>query len=107
MMRMLIVGAILTAAACGSSGGGATGDDVTGDDGPPGDAPPPPPPKRVRFIAIGDAGKGNADQRKVAIAMRDVCAAKGCDFVLMLGDNIYDTGVDSTTDSDWQLKFEM
>ncbi len=108
MMRILIVGAILTAAACGGAGGGATGDDVPGgDDAPPADATPPPPPKRVRFIALGDAGKGNADQRKVAIAMRDVCAAKGCDFVLMLGDNIYDAGVDSTTDPDWQLKFEM
>lgn len=61
----------------------------------------------MRFIAVGDTGKGNADQRKVAIAMRDVCAAKGCDFVLMLGDNIYDAGVDSTTDPQWQTKFEQ
>ncbi|HLL25920.1 MAG TPA: metallophosphoesterase [Kofleriaceae bacterium] len=105
MIRMLLAGAIF-AAACGTPGG-ATGDDG-GDDAPPTpDAPPPPPPKRVRFIAIGDTGKGNVDQRKVAIAMRDLCAAKGCDFVLMLGDNIYEAGVDSTTDPNWQLKFEM
>ena len=106
MKRMMIVGAIFTAA-CGASGGGSSGDDVpVGDDAPPGDASPMPT-KRVRFVALGDAGKGNADQRKVAVAMRDVCAAKGCDFALMLGDNIYDAGVTSTTDSQWQLKFEQ
>ncbi len=105
MMRPLIVGAILLAA-CGA-GGKPAGDDVTGgDDAPvPGDGPAAV--KRVRFVAMGDTGKGNADQRKVAIAIRDLCAAKGCDFVLMLGDNIYDAGVDTTTDPQWQSKFEV
>jgi len=91
--------------ACGSSspaGGDPPGDD---DDVPPADAAPQPV-KRARFIAVGDAGKGNTTQRDVAVAMRDVCAAKGCDFVLMLGDNIYDAGVDSVTDPQWQTKFE-
>jgi tartrate-resistant acid phosphatase type 5 len=107
MMKRIIVGAIF-AAACSSGGnGGPSGDDVGGDDAPPTPDAPPEPPKRVRFIALGDAGKGNADQRKVAIAMRDVCAAKGCDFVVMLGDNIYDAGVDSVTDPQWQQKFEQ
>ncbi len=69
------------------------------------DAPPPPEP--VRFIVIGDAGKGNADQRRVAMAIRDLCQQKGCDFVLMLGDNIYDAGVESVTDPQWQTKFEQ
>lgn len=63
--------------------------------------------KRTRFVAIGDAGKGNAAQRQVAIAIRDLCAVKGCDFVLMLGDNIYDAGAASVTDSQWQTKFEQ
>ena len=58
-------------------------------------------------MALGDAGKGNTAQRDVAIAMRDVCAAKGCDFALLLGDNIYDAGVDSVTDAQWQTKFEL
>jgi hypothetical protein len=109
MMRTAIA-TLWFAAACSNAGGGSSGggDDTGGGD----DAPPPgdatqPPAKRVRFIAIGDTGKGNADQRKVAIAMRDLCAAKGCDFVLMLGDNIYDAGVESTTDAQWQSKFEM
>lgn len=106
-MKGIILSALVLAACSntGSNGNELSGDDAGGgDDAPPPDAPPP---KRVRFIAIGDTGKGNADQRKVAIAMRDLCAAKGCDFVLMLGDNIYDTGVASTTDPQWQAKFEQ
>jgi tartrate-resistant acid phosphatase type 5 len=104
---------VLAAAACSSasSGGGGGGDDSGGGGGGGGGGDGTPDatvaPKRVRFIAIGDTGKGNADQRKVAIAMRDLCAQKGCDFVLMLGDNIYDTGVASTTDPQWQTKFEQ
>ena len=108
-MRILpaAVVAALCAAACANSGRDGGGDDNGGgdDDDVAGDAPPPPPP--VRFIAMGDTGKGNADQRRVAVAIRDLCAARGCDFVLMLGDNIYDSGVDSTTDSQWQTKFEQ
>lgn len=105
-MRVIVWSALVLAACsnAGSKGNEFSGDDTTGDAGLPPDAPPP---KRVRFIAVGDTGKGNADQRKVAIAMRDVCAAKGCDFVLMLGDNIYDTGVSSVTDPQWQTKFEQ
>jgi len=104
MMRGIIFVAL---AACSTAGGGKTGDDVGGDDvQPPGDAPMPVN-KRVRFIAMGDTGKGNADQRKVAVAIRDLCAAKGCDFVLLLGDNIYDAGVATTTDPQWQQKFDV
>lgn len=52
----------------------------------------------VRFVAIGDAGKGNAEQKQVADAIQAKCAASGCDFVQLLGDNIYDSGVASVTD---------
>ncbi|MGN6110069.1 MAG: metallophosphoesterase [Kofleriaceae bacterium] len=106
-MKILAGVFAIVVAACGApNSGGPSGDDGGGDD-VPADAPPPPPAKRVRFIAIGDTGKGNAAQRKVAVAMRDLCAVRGCDFVLMLGDNIYDAGVDSVTDSQWQTKFEQ
>jgi tartrate-resistant acid phosphatase type 5 len=71
------------------------------------DAAPPPPPPRVRFIAVGDAGKGNDGQRKVAAAMREVCAERGCDFIVMLGDNIYERGVTGADDTAWQDKFEQ
>jgi hypothetical protein len=96
----------LAMGACGGAPSGG-GDDTPGDDDvPPGGDAPPAPAKRVKFIALGDAGKGNEDQRRVAVAMRELCAQRGCDFVLMLGDNIYDAGVDSVTDSQWQTKFE-
>lgn len=56
---------------------------------------------------MGDTGKGNQGQYDVADAIAQKCAIDGCDFVQLLGDNIYDSGVTSTTDSDWQDKFEM
>lgn len=99
---------LVLVAACANSGGGGNGDGSGSDAGqdPIPDAPEPPP-KRARFAVIGDAGKGNTAQRAVAVAMRDVCAQKGCDFVLLLGDNIYDAGVESVTDTQWQTKFEQ
>ena len=111
-MRIFHVGVLaigLFSAACANSGtdngGGDDGSDGgsgsgSGSDDVPVDKP-------VKFIAMGDTGKGNADQRRVAMAIRDLCAARGCDFVLMLGDNIYDAGVESTTDPQWQSKFEQ
>lgn len=60
----------------------------------------------VQFIAIGDAGTGKDGQYKVAQAMKTVCADQGCDFAIGLGDNIYESGVKSTDDEQWQTKFE-
>ena len=64
-------------------------------------------PRGVRFAAIGDTGKGNTGQKQVADAIARKCAASGCDFVQLLGDNIYDSGVTSVTDPQWQTKFEI
>ncbi len=61
----------------------------------------------VRFVALGDAGEGNAAQFQVGAAMEQVCAVKGCDFALYLGDNFYDVGVDSFNDPQFQTKFEQ
>ena len=61
----------------------------------------------VRFIALGDAGEGNADQYAVAKVVEQVCAARGCDFALYLGDNFYDDGVFSVDDEQFQTKFEL
>lgn len=60
----------------------------------------------VRFIAVGDTGKGTDDQQKVADAMAKVCHARGCDFVVLLGDNLYPTGAASPTDPEFDAKFE-
>jgi len=61
----------------------------------------------VRFAALGNQGKGNTGQNDVAAAVAAKCAADGCDFVQLLGNNVYDDGVDSTTDEQWQTKFEV
>lgn len=65
------------------------------------------PVKEVRFIVIGDTGEGNDRQKKVAEQMRIKCEADGCDFALLVGDNIYNAGVESTMDAQWQDKFEI
>ena len=59
----------------------------------------------VRFVALGDTGKGNAGQKQVGVSVGAVCAAHGCDFVVLLGDNFYPTGVESATDPQWKTKF--
>ena len=56
---------------------------------------------------MGDTGEGNADQYAVAAAVETVCAAQGCDFVMLLGDNFYDVGVEDVNDSLWQDYFEL
>ena len=60
----------------------------------------------VRFVVFGDAGSGLPRQYAVAQAMADVCALRGCDFALDLGDNIYDSGVSGVDDPQFQSKFE-
>lgn len=61
----------------------------------------------VRFVAIGDTGEGNENQYMVGQAIVEVCAVKGCDFGMMLGDNFYDSGVSSVNDPQFQEKFEL
>jgi predicted phosphodiesterase len=41
----------------------------------------------------------------VGAAIGKHCAAKGCDFVVLLGDNFYPSGVASTSDPQWQSAF--
>lgn len=75
------------------------------------EAAPPVRGDRVRFLALGDAGEGNIPQYRVALAMRDHCAAKadargpGCDFVAYLGDNFYPRGVWGPDDPLWDTKW--
>ena len=59
-----------------------------------------------RFIAIGDMGTGRADQLEVAAAMVDRASRDGLDFILTLGDNIYENGVTSELDPQWATEFE-
>lgn len=87
-------------------GGGGGGDAGAGDGGDPtgGD---PSTNRRVAFVAIGDTGEGNDVQHQVAQAIAAKCAADGCDFVVLLGDNFYPSGVSSVDDPQWQTSFEQ
>ncbi len=60
----------------------------------------------IRFVAFGDFGTGAKIQYQVAQAIQKKCAAKGCDFAVTLGDNIYNDGVRSVSDPQFQTKFE-
>ncbi|HUR26477.1 MAG TPA: metallophosphoesterase [Candidatus Thermoplasmatota archaeon] len=60
----------------------------------------------LRFVALGDMGTGEADQARVASAIGTVCAARGCDFAIGLGDLIYPAGASSPTDPQFDAKFE-
>lgn len=109
--------------ACGTIGGEPSASTTPLATTPPADppvgtsspAPPPPAPTLttshpttapIRFVALGDAGEGNDAQYEVAAAMEVVCADLGCDFALYLGDNFYDSGVDSVSDEQFVTKFE-
>jgi tartrate-resistant acid phosphatase type 5 len=67
---------------------------------------PTKPTGHLRFVALGDAGEGNDNQFAVADIIEQVCAQRGCDFALYLGDNFYDIGVESVMDEQFQDKFE-
>lgn len=63
-------------------------------------------PEKTAFLAFGDWGMGNPGQYQVAKTMGSFCKENRCDFVTLLGDNIYPSGVSSTTDPQWKNKFE-
>jgi len=56
-----------------------------------------PRPESVRFVAVGDVGKSNPDQRAVASTIDRACAGE-CDFAVLLGDNLYPRGMAHDTD---------
>jgi hypothetical protein len=75
-------------------------------------APPPSTPSKlalpnklgsVKFAAIGDSGRGDKWQYEVAAQMHAFRKTFPFDFVVMLGDNIYD----GWSRNDYHLKFEL
>ena len=134
--KLLPLVAAITLTACGGGGssGGANADagsgnvetpNGPGDGGGEGEGDGEPdgggetvsnPPAAVRFIVIGDSGSGSAGQYAVGQAIADVCDGKdefigdmafaGCDLVVGLGDNIYESGVTSVDDPQFAEKFE-
>lgn len=58
----------------------------------------------LRFLVVGCAGDGGDPQARVAKAMAE--AKEKPDFIIILGDNFYDWGVDSPTDPAFKTKFD-
>jgi len=67
----------------------------------------PPATTAVRFVAMGDTGTGDNGQFKIGNTIAAKCAKDGCDFVQLLGDNIYDSGASSADDALFQERFEV
>lgn len=63
-------------------------------------------PDPVRFLAWGDAGHGSPEQASTAEGAQRVCEREGCGFVVGLGDNIYEDGVEHLHDDEFESKFE-
>lgn len=64
--------------------------------------------ERVNLLVFGDFGSGDDLQRKVAELVNTVCEKEKSDAILTVGDNIYDHGVTSTDDPQWNTKvFDM
>jgi len=60
----------------------------------------------VKFIAVADTGSGLPEQYRVAESMQKLCKHKPINSILLLGDNIYEDGVSSVNDPQFQTKFE-
>ena len=59
------------------------------------------------FLVVGDWGRdGASHQRDVAAQMETAAARSGAAFVVSVGDNFYDNGVQSVTDPQWKTSFE-
>src|SRR5215471_10306131 len=60
----------------------------------------------TRFLVLGDTGTGHPGQHQVARAIETVCQTRECQFAVIAGDNIYEYGVRSAQDPQFQDKFE-
>ena len=60
---------------------------------------------RLVILVFGDGGTGGAGQYRVGAAMGDVCRLRACDFALMLGDNLYEDGVEVRVRDDAQASY--
>ena len=98
----LFVSALL-ATSCGSSGSSTNRAPAPA---PVADAGITPSANVVRFVAVGDTGTGTNDQHKIGNTISALCAQRGCDFIQLLGDNLYETGASSVDDPIWKTNFE-
>jgi tartrate-resistant acid phosphatase type 5 len=68
---------------------------------------PSPPPNRLNFLIFGDWGRqGEQDQVEVATQMANASKDLNPKFIISVGDNFYNNGVQSVDDPHWQKSFE-
>jgi len=61
----------------------------------------------LNFLVVGDWGRDGSDhQRDVAVQMGLAGANTGSRYVFSVGDNFYEDGVQSATDSQWRTSYE-
>jgi acid phosphatase len=61
----------------------------------------------LAFLIFGDWGRGGEfHQHDVANQMGSAAAKLGCRFIVSVGDNFYENGVQSATDPQWKNSFE-
>ena len=61
----------------------------------------------LNFLAVGDWGRdGGFHQSDVAARMGETAKVLNARFVVSVGDNFYEDGVDSVTDPKWKTSFE-
>lgn len=61
----------------------------------------------ISFLVVGDWGRDGAQhQRDVADAMGRAAADAGARFIVSVGDNFYESGVQSADDPQWRSSFE-
>ncbi len=64
-------------------------------------------PEGFAFLAVGDWGRdGSSHQSDVAMRMGEAAATIGSRFVVSVGDNFYDAGVQTVHDAQWRTSFE-
>src|SRR5271170_5423387 len=69
--------------------------------------PQPALPGGFNFLVFGDWGRqGEQDQVDVAAQMAKVAKDSGAKFIISVGDNFYENGVQSVDDPHWQKSFE-
>ncbi len=61
----------------------------------------------LHFLVVGNQGRGNKEQENVANGMNFYCLnVKECQFIIGVGNNFYEYGVQNTLDTQFQSKFE-
>jgi len=108
MRRWVPLFLLIACAACGATGRAAPIDPARTHEIPKFTIPPVVPGAAYeRFMVIGDMGTGRPDQFTVALAMARRAESDQVNFILTVGDNIYENGVSSADDPQWKTKFEL